>query len=201
MSAPAFHELSARCGRIGSQTMKHLIAALAVAVGLATSAPAFAQAPDAETLAVARQLVKVSGSGRTFDEILPNVADQAKTTFIRSNPQMQLGIIEVVDRVALSMVDRRRELDDRLAEVWIEFFDKAQMDALLAFYNTPAGQRLAEVQPRLLGGQLQIAQEWAQEIGEEIVQKVTGELDTMVKNETSRLESSGQPAAPQSNPQ
>lgn len=181
--------------------MKHLIAALAVAVGLATSAPAFAQAPDAETLAVARQLVKVSGSGRTFDEILPNVADQAKTTFIRSNPQMQLGIIEVVDRVALSMVDRRRELDDRLAEVWIEFFDKAQMDALLAFYNTPAGQRLAEVQPRLLGGQLQIAQEWAQEIGEEIVQKVTGELDTMVKNETSRLESSGQPAAPQSNPQ
>ncbi len=40
------------------------------------------------------QLVKLSGTARIFDEVLPNIADQAKNAFIRANPQMQLGIIE-----------------------------------------------------------------------------------------------------------
>src|SRR5687767_5400221 len=68
-----------------------------------------------ETRELAIQLVKLSGTSRMFDEVLPMVADQAKNAFIRANPQMQLGIIDVVDRVALSLVSRRAELDEYLA--------------------------------------------------------------------------------------
>ena len=48
------------------------------------------------------KLVQVSGTARIFDEMLPTIADQAKNAFIRANPQMQLGIIGLVDTIALS---------------------------------------------------------------------------------------------------
>lgn len=169
--------------------MKSLFAAFVVAVAALSSAvPGRAQEVDLQKMEVARQIVAASGTGRTFDEVLPNVADQAKATFIRANPQMQLGIIEVVDRVALSMVDRRAELDDRLAELWASSFDKAELEGILQFYLSPAGKKLAEIHPKLLGAQVGVAQEWAQEIGEEIVQKVTTELQGMVDVETKKLE-------------
>ena len=60
----------------------------------------------------------MSGTARIFDTLLPDVADQAKKAFIRANPQMQLGIITIVDKVALEMVNRRPELDRWLARIW-----------------------------------------------------------------------------------
>ncbi|WP_161139802.1 DUF2059 domain-containing protein [Propylenella binzhouense] len=183
--------------------MKRFVRAAALALAVAMAAPASAQspapasAPDAETLAIAHKVVRASGSGRMFDEILPNVAERAKTTFIRSNPQMQLGVIKVVDEVALDLVDRRKDLDDRLAEVWAGFFDKDQLRAVLDFYNSPAGQRFAEIQPQVLGRQLEVADDWAQEIGQEIAKRVTDELNAMVKDETSKLEQPGTTAKPQ----
>ena len=85
--------------------MVRLLAATAIAFAAWTAGyPAAAQEIDAEELALARQVLAASRTGRIFDEILPNMADQTKTTFIQSNPQMQLGIIELVDKVALDLV-------------------------------------------------------------------------------------------------
>src|SRR5687768_5623802 len=81
-----------------------------------TTAPA-AAAPDApqdidvqnidpEKMELARQIVQASRSARAFDGLLPALSDETKMSFIRSNPQMQLGIVDVVDRVALGLVER-----------------------------------------------------------------------------------------------
>ena len=98
--------------------MFRLIAVCLLAFAAAgLSQPGFAQDSNQQTavepppltpehLAIAREAFIASKAGRAFDEILPVVADRAKATFIKSNPQMQLGIIEVVDRVASARQER-----------------------------------------------------------------------------------------------
>ena len=169
--------------------MVRLLAAIAVAFAAWTAGPpAAAQEIDAEELALARQVLAATRAGRPFDEILPNIADQAKITFIRSNPQMQLGIIEVVDKVALDMVNRREDLDVKLTEVWALAFDKDELRTLLEFFNTPAGRKFGVIMPRIFAAQLGIADQWTRELSQEMHKRIGDELTAMAKAEKKRLE-------------
>ena len=147
-----------------------------------------ANEPTPETLELAKQLVKLSGASRTFDELLPNIADQAKNTFIRSNPQMQLGIITVVDKVALDMVARRPELDRALERIWASAFNKEQLEELIDFYNSETGKRFAAIQPRLIAAQMTAAQNWTGDVSEEMTQRVAEELRAQLASEAKAME-------------
>lgn len=149
--------------------------------------------PEAASLGT--QLVQLSGIGRTFDQLLPNIADQAKNGFIRANPQMQLGIIEVVDRVALTLVSRRPELDQQLAKVWAAAFTEDEMRQLVDFYKSDLGKKFADVEPELLGVQLAVAERWGRTVGDELKQKVTAELRASMAAEQNAMQAGGKPAA------
>jgi hypothetical protein len=182
-------ESPTHCTNQEKSNMVRLLAAIAIAFAAWTAGyPAAAQEIDAEELALAGQILTASRAGRPFDKILPNLADQAKTTFIRSNPQMQLGIIEVVDKVALDLVSRREDLDARLTEVWALTFDKDELRTLLDFYNTPAGKKFGALMPRLLSAQMGVAENWSRELSQEMHQRVSEELTAMNKAEAKRLE-------------
>ena len=129
-----------------------------------------------ERLALGLQLVQLSGTGRTFNEVLPNIAAEAKNAFIRANPQMQLGIIDVVDRIALGLVSRRPELDNYLARVWASGFTNEEMQELVEFYSSETGKKFAELHPQLLGVEMAAAQEWGRSVSRELTQKVSVEL-------------------------
>jgi len=177
--------------------MRRLLAALLVAAAASVAAPALAQeatqgsaleniiegeiAP--ERMALATELVRITGIARTFDEVLPNIADTAKNAFIRANPQMQLGIIAVVDRIALQMVSRRPELDAYLARIWASGFTDEEMQELIDFYSSETGQKFADNMPELLAVQTAAAQEWGRSVGEELTQLVTEELRTAMQAE------------------
>lgn len=154
-----------------------------------------------ETQELALKLVSTSGTARAFDEVLPLIADQTKNAFIRSHPDMQLGIISVVDKIAVSMVSRRPELDDYLARIWASGFTNEEMQELLDFYATDTGKKFAATLPRLLAVQTAAAQQWGESVAEEMRQKVTEELRTAMSAEQRALEGDiagpEEPAPPQ----
>ena len=125
-----------------------------------------------ERMALAMKLVQLSGIARIFDEMLPTIAEQAKNAFIRANPQMQLGIIEVVDRIAVQLVSRRPELDRYLARIWASGFSDEEMQELIDFYSTDTGKKFANALPQLLAVQTAAAQEWGKSVSEELNAKV-----------------------------
>jgi hypothetical protein len=195
--------------------MKRLLAALviATAAGLAI-ASALAQTaaqPGEDALQdlleteltpeqneLATRLVQVSGTSRTFDEVLPLIADQAKNAFIRANPQMQLGIIEVVDRVAISLVSRRPELNQYLATVWASTFSVDEMQELIEFYESDTGRKFSEVLPELLAVQTAAAQEWGKSVSAELTEKVSQELRAAMAAEQQAIQ--GDVAGPAEEP-
>ncbi|HEX2255819.1 MAG TPA: DUF2059 domain-containing protein [Afifellaceae bacterium] len=184
-----------------------LAAALVAAAVLAGSGLVLAQQPEppqsevdalaelmtmelpAERLALGAQLVRLSGTGGAFDELLPNIADQAKNGFIRANPQMQLGIIDVVDRIALTLVPRRAHLDKQLARVWAAAFTEEELQQLIEFYSSDVGKKFAEQQPKVLAIQVATAQEWGRSVSAELTQKVTEELRAAMAAEQNALTS------------
>jgi hypothetical protein len=150
------------------------------------------------SLALGAQLVKMSGNSRMFDELLPNIADAAKNAFIRANPQMQLGIIGVVDRAAIDLVRRRPELDELLARVWANGFSDEEMQELIEFYSSELGKKFAEQQPKLLGIEMAVADRWARSVGEELTQMVQDEIRATMQAEQRALQ--GNVAGPPENP-
>jgi hypothetical protein len=155
----------------------------------------------ADTQALALRLVTASGTARTFDEVLPLIAEQTKNAFIKSNPDMQLGIISIVDKVAVSLVSRRPELDNYLARVWASGFTNEEMEELLAFYDTDTGKKLAATLPRLLAVQTAAAQQWGESVAEEMREQVTEELRTAMSAEQKALQGDIAGPAEESAPQ
>lgn len=148
------------------------------------------------TMDLATQLVKLSGTDRTYDEILPSVSDSAKNAFIRANPQMQLGIIEVVDRLALTLVSRRPELDRELARIWAAGFTEDELNELIAFYKTETGKKFAALQPQMLAVGMSMAQQWGSSVNAELTRKVSDELRLNLAAEQRALQG-GAPAPAQ----
>lgn len=199
--------------------MKASLAALLALVAVVLSAPV--QAQDAagednalgsimetelppERMALAMKLVELNGTTRVFDEVLPSIAQQAKTEFIRANPQMQLGIIAIVDRVAVQLVSRRPELDQYLARVWASAFSDEEMQELVDFFSTEAGKKYAQALPQLIAVQTSAAQEWGKSIAQDLTQRVQVELRAAMQAETDALQSDiagPSDAAPEAAPQ
>jgi hypothetical protein len=101
---------------------------------------------------------------------------------------MQLGIIDVVDRVALDLVKRRPELDEYLARVWASGFTDDEMQELIDFYSTDTGKKYAELHPQLLGVELAAAQEWGRSITRELTARVSAELKSTMAAEQKALQ-------------
>ena len=150
-----------------------------------------------EHLQLAREVFIASKTGRSFDDILPNVAEQAKSNFVRSNPQIQLGVIDAVDRVALSLVPKRRELDNGLIRVWARAFTEEELRDLLQFFKSPTGQKFTENYTKVISTQLALAESWTTELSQMMARRTERELKKMVLQDAQNLrgtttESTGQ---------
>ena len=142
-----------------------------------------------ERMALAMKLVALSGTTRIFDEVLPTIAEDSKNRFIRANPQMQLGIIAVVDKIAVQLVSRRPELDQYLARVWASGFSDEEMQELVDFYSSDVGKKFSGALPQILAVQTAAAQEWGKSVGEELNLKVQEELRNAMAAESEALQS------------
>ncbi|MDX1753918.1 MAG: DUF2059 domain-containing protein [Salinimicrobium sediminis] len=52
----------------------------------------------------------------------------------------------------------------QMAQIYTEEFTEAEIDEILAFYNTPVGQKMREITPELTRKGMEIGQQWGQEL-------------------------------------
>ncbi|MEI2387065.1 DUF2059 domain-containing protein [Breoghania sp. JC706] len=168
------------------------LAAVTLAASLAFAAPAMAQtqnqnsgnaaAGDQETftkehLAAARAAIEGGNAFRSFDDILPVIADKTRTLFIRTNPSATKVIDEVTNEVALKLANRRPELDRTIMEVWARRFSTEELNEIAAFYQSPVGKKFAKLGPELTALSIGAAKQWGDVISTEMVTRVREELN------------------------
>lgn len=62
------------------------------------------------------------------------------------------------------MMTSLKGIYDELAQVYIDEFTEAEIDEILAFYNTPVGKKMRDVTPELTRKGMEIGQQWGQEL-------------------------------------
>ena len=156
--------------------MRSAVLALAF-VGASIVQGAQAQdADDPKAMAIAKDILEVSRVTNGFNNILPEMAERTKRTFIRTSPALALMITEVTDNVALGLISERVKLQDDAARIWTSRFTLGELEDILAFYNTKAGAKFALNYPVILRDTINLTNDWGEQLSQTITAKVRVEM-------------------------
>jgi hypothetical protein len=151
-------------------------AAAALFALMALPAPGHAQAPDAQRLAAAKELMQIAGVAKQFDEAMPYLTKQLAESFVAVAPDKAAEIREVFAQLAVKFVDRKGELIDQIAAVYADKLALEDLTAIIGFYKSPAGVKCITVQPDILRQSMMLGQRWGVQLGREIEQEGREEL-------------------------
>jgi len=135
-----------------------------------------AQAPDADRLAAAKELMQTAGVAKQFDEIMPYLTRQLAESFVSVAPDKAGEIRDVFAQLAIKFVDRKGELIEQIAGVYAEKLSVEELSALVAFYKSPAGVKFVAVQPDIMRQSMMLGQRWGAQLGREIEEEARQEL-------------------------
>lgn len=127
-------------------------------------------------LNIAFETVFITRITRAYGEVLPNLARRVKARLTERSPKLKDQIERAVDEAALTLVERQGELDLLIARSWAERFSIQELRDISAFYATPTGAKLAKANTELIATGLDIARQWGQQMGTEMVRTVTENL-------------------------
>ncbi|HEV8382960.1 MAG TPA: DUF2059 domain-containing protein [Gemmatimonadales bacterium] len=117
--------------------------------------------PSPARLAAAHRVLDASGSIETMIAAMrANLPAQRLV-----NPQIPA---EFWSRVEAKLVEAAPELMDSIAVLYARRFTQEELEAMVAFYQSPVGRHLRELQPGLVTESAALGQRWGMRIGAEI---------------------------------
>ena len=147
--------------------------------GAAPLKPASPQAaspePNANHLALAREVMLSSGIARTFDSIIPAFAEQIKKNSV-TRPELSTDLDAVLKALQPEMDLQKQRMVDIAARIYAKGLTEAELKEVVAFFRSPAGKRYVETQPVLLDELVGAMQDWTQEVSEYMMIRVRAEM-------------------------
>jgi hypothetical protein len=156
-----------------------LAAATIVLSGIAFGTVSAQEVSDAQIKA-ARAAIEALGVTAQFDNILPNLAEQLKSTMIQANPDLENVISSTVDQQALILAARRADLEREAASTYAKAFSADELNAIAAFYTSPAGKKLLKDGPIATRELYKAADIWGQGISRDLANQSSAALDKVV---------------------
>lgn len=152
-----------------------LLAGLLVTATLAT--PAMAQEKGEDTkLKKAIELIKSTGTLPPYEEQLKLIKRNSKVWLIRQQPAAEKEIAAAVEDVSKVYEDGEAKFVAHTAAVWASYFTEEELSEIIEFFKTPAGQKLANYQPRVIGETIGAVQLYSKVATQEIVEKAKTKL-------------------------
>ena len=159
------------------QAIKRATRLAAVAAALVAFGPAaHSQQPSAAAMATAKEIVAVTGATTLFNPLISGVVEQAKLLFLQQNPGLSKELNEVAAKMRNDLAPRFDELVNDVARNYATFFTEQELKDVLAFYKTPAGNKLISGQPKVFDASMKFAQEWSIKLSDEVIAKMRDEL-------------------------
>ena len=137
---------------------------------------ASAQQTSIAAVQTAKEIVKVTGATALFTPLIPGVIEQAKNLFLQQNPGLAKDLNEIALQMRTDLAPRMEELNAQVAKLYATHFTEAELKDLLAFYKTPVGMKLIVEQPKVGEEGLKFAQDWANQLSDQVIGKMREEL-------------------------
>lgn len=134
------------------------------------------QQPSAAAIATAKELMVLKGSVAIVDPLVPGVIEQAKNMFLQTNPNLAKDLNDTAAELRSSLAPRKAELTEQFARLYAQRFTEQELKDALAFYSSPLGKKLVTEEPTFVDQSLRFAQDWANKLSEEVVEKMRSEM-------------------------
>lgn len=135
-----------------------------------------AQAPSAGQLKLARQVVDTSGAARSFDSYIPQIFQQVYGTYVQQNPDLSKDISEVLQGLIQEFDKRKEEIAVIVARSFADKFSEAELNDILAFYNSATGKKLVGEHTEILRDAFAKTQEWGGKLSQQLVNRLKEEM-------------------------
>lgn len=150
------------------------------ALAAAFTVPAFAQDISDDHLKSARAAIESLKATDQFDQVIPLAAEKLKVQLIRANADLEEVISATVDEQALAIVPRRGDLEREAANIYAKVFTKEELDAINAFYTSPAGLKLIENGALVTRELLKAAEIWSSGITRDLAETTNKSLQEKI---------------------
>jgi hypothetical protein len=174
------------------------IAAALTAAALLFAAPALAEpvaaparaasAPNPEAVALVRRYLAAIHFERTMDSVqaamLPVMTEQLAQAHREVTPEQRQIVVDVVRRVMREKM--LPQMIDRLTPIYAQTFTAPELQAMVAFYESPIGQSIADKAPSLAPRTAEIVRELQPAMAREVVLEIIARICPNGKCETAK---------------
>lgn len=155
---------------------KALLAVALSAVMFAVSAPAMAQEVPPEQLALARKYVDLTDNAGVYEITLVEIGMGTLTQLTGQNPELAKEVDLAIGKVLETYQSRKGELLDQFARIYATRFTVEELQQIVAFYESPTGQKLASANTDVNSDMQNVLQVFTNNTRSEFYAKVRAEL-------------------------
>jgi hypothetical protein len=156
-------------------TMSRFVYLAAVLLAL-LAGPAQAQPATPAAIAAAKELLGLKGAAQMFDPVVTGVIEQTKGALLLTNPQLSKDLTDVGNQLRNEFAPRRAEIINEAAKFYAARFSEQELKDVVAFYKSPAGQKMLTQEPLVLDETFGFVQQWQGRIGEDVMTRFRAEM-------------------------
>jgi hypothetical protein len=155
---------------------KALLAMVLGAVMLTSAVAAVAQEVPPEQMALARKYVDLTDSAGVYEIALVEIGMGTLSELTTQNPELAEEVDLAIGKVLETYQGRKGELLDQFARIYATRFTLEELQQIVAFYETPTGQKLAAANTEVNSDLQAVLQVFTNNTRSEFFAKVRAEL-------------------------
>ena len=156
-----------------------LAAFVAMAVIGGDARPAAAQAaaqPSPDSILLAKQIVELKHVKDVFLPLVRGVVIKTRDTFMQTNFMWAKDLNEIAANLQKQYAPRVSDFVDGAARIYASHFTEAELKQLLAFYQSPLGQKVITEEPKSLDESMANAGKLADNLSLEVIDSMRAEM-------------------------
>jgi uncharacterized protein len=161
---------------------RHAMAALVALAAIGIASPAAPQGaapahqPSPAAILLAKQIVDIKNVKDVFQPIVVGVVEKTKQVFMQTNFMWAKDLNEAAADAHKQYDPRVSELIDASARIYAAHFTEQELKDLLAFYQSPLGQKVLAEEPKVLDESMVFAGTWADNLSVDVMASMRADM-------------------------
>jgi hypothetical protein len=141
------------------------------------AAPPATEQPISEShLAAAREVVVNSGLARSFEGLVPQIADQIRNGYSRTRPEIIKDMEEALRPIIADLNKQADQMIVASARVYAQRISEPELKEIAAFFKSAAGQKYVTSQSQIMNDLYTAMQVFSQTLGNIMMDQLREDL-------------------------
>lgn len=164
---------------------KTILCSLVFALLIVNLAEAGVKTINPEKRADIRQLIQLTGLEDVVtlsaDSVVDKIFPILKKAIAKDNPAVTEAVLAIVKRTTISLVKRQISspggLVDRVIPIYDRHYSHNEIRALIKFYKSPLGKKMASIRPEITKEGIVVAEQWVRYLEPLLIQAIEKSLE------------------------